>query len=221
SPAELATEVLPTFPTGATIETLKHIGNTISSTPPGFKIHSNLARIMKARAKTIETGSNIDWATAEGLAFGSLLSEGKHVRLAGQDVERGTFSHRHAVLHDQDTDKLYTPLKNLGHGQAAFSVNNSSLSEFGALGFELGYSLVNPNSLILWEAQFGDFANNAQCIIDQFIASGEQKWLQRTGLAMLLPHGYDGQGPEHSSARIERYLQMCDDNPNQFPSLEK
>ncbi|KFH71780.1 oxoglutarate dehydrogenase (succinyl-transferring), E1 component [Podila verticillata NRRL 6337] len=221
SPAELATEILPAFPTGAAIETLKHIGNTISSTPPGFKIHSNLARIMKARAKTIETGSNIDWATAEGLAFGSLLTEGKHIRLAGQDVERGTFSHRHAVLHDQDTDKLYTPLKNLGHGQAAFSVSNSSLSEFGALGFELGYSLVNPNSLILWEAQFGDFANNAQCIIDQFISSGEKKWLQRTGLSMLLPHGYDGQGPEHSSARIERYLQMCDDNPNQFPSPEK
>ncbi|KAF9351899.1 2-oxoglutarate dehydrogenase E1 component [Mortierella sp. AD094] len=192
SPAELATEVLPAFPTGAAIETLRHVGDKISSFPPGFKIHSNLARIMKARAKTIETGSNIDWATAEGLAFGTLLSEGKHVRLAGQDVERGTFSHRHAVLHDQETDSLH-----------------------------LGYSLVNPNSLILWEAQFGDFANNAQCIIDQFIAAGEKKWLQRTGLTMLLPHGYDGQGPEHSSARIERYLQMCDDNPNIFPSYEK
>ncbi|KAF9581928.1 2-oxoglutarate dehydrogenase E1 component [Lunasporangiospora selenospora] len=221
SPAELASEVLPAFPTGAAVETLKHVGSTISSYPPGFKIHSNLARIMKARAKTIETGTNIDWATAEGLAFGTLLSEGKHVRLAGQDVERGTFSHRHAVLHDQETDKLHVPLKNLGHGQAAFSVCNSSLSEYGALGFELGYSLVNPNSLILWEAQFGDFANNAQCIIDQFISSGEKKWLQRTGLTMLLPHGYDGQGPEHSSARIERYLQMCDDNPHHYPSEEK
>ncbi|KAG0001693.1 2-oxoglutarate dehydrogenase E1 component [Entomortierella chlamydospora] len=221
SPAESAAEILPSFPTGAAAETLKHIGNTISSYPPGFKIHPNLARIMKARAKTIETGSNIDWATAEGLAFGTLLSEGKHVRLAGQDVERGTFSHRHAVLHDQDSDTLHVPLKNLGLGQAAFSIQNSSLSEYGSLGFELGYSLVNPNSLILWEAQFGDFANNAQCIIDQFIASGETKWLQRTGLTMLLPHGYDGQGPEHSSARIERYLQMCDDHPFVFPSEEK
>ncbi|KAG0001910.1 2-oxoglutarate dehydrogenase E1 component [Modicella reniformis] len=221
SPAELAAEDLPSFPTGAAMETLKHVGDKISSYPPGFKIHSNLARIMNTRAKTIETGTNIDWATAEGLAFGTLLTEGKHVRLAGQDVERGTFSHRHAVLHDQETDSLHVPLKNLGHGQAAFAAHNSSLSEFGALGFELGYSLVNPNSLILWEAQFGDFANNAQCIIDQFIASGEKKWLQRTGLTMLLPHGYDGQGPEHSSARMERYLQMCDDNPNVFPSSEK
>ncbi|KAF9924154.1 2-oxoglutarate dehydrogenase E1 component [Linnemannia zychae] len=221
SPAELATEVLPSFPTGAAMETLKHIGNKISSSPPGFKIHPNLARIMRTRAKTIETGSNIDWATAEGLAFGTLLLEGKHIRLAGQDVERGTFSHRHAVLHDQESDSLYVPLKNLGHGQAAFSIQNSSLSEYGALGFELGYSLVNPNSLVLWEAQFGDFANNAQCIIDQFIVSGETKWLQRTGLTMLLPHGYDGQGPEHSSARIERYLQMCDDHPDIFPSPQK
>ncbi|KAG0305293.1 2-oxoglutarate dehydrogenase E1 component [Dissophora globulifera] len=221
SPAELATEILPSFPTGAPMETLKHIGETISSTPPGFKIHSNLARIMKMRAKTIEEGGNIDWATAEGLAFGTLLMEGKHVRLSGQDVERGTFSHRHSVLHDQETDNTYVPLKNVGHGQAAFSVHNSSLSEYGVLGFELGYSLANPNSLILWEAQFGDFANNAQCIIDQCISSGETKWLQRTGLTMLLPHGYDGQGPEHSSARIERYLQMCDDHPNQFPSAEK
>ncbi|KAF8976851.1 2-oxoglutarate dehydrogenase E1 component [Entomortierella lignicola] len=221
SPAELATEILPDSPTGAAIETLKHIGNTISSYPPGFKIHSNLARIMKTRAKTIETGTNIDWATAEGLAFGTLLSEGKHVRLAGQDVERGTFSHRHAVLHDQETDSLYVPLSHLGLGQAGFSIHNSSLSEYGALGFELGYSLVNPNSLILWEAQFGDFANNAQCIIDQFISSGETKWLQRTGLTMLLPHGYDGQGPEHSSARVERYLQMCDEHPFVFPDEMK
>ncbi|KAF9586401.1 2-oxoglutarate dehydrogenase E1 component [Lunasporangiospora selenospora] len=220
SPAESAAMVLPSYPTGSPIETLRHIGNTISSYPPGFKIHPNLGRIMKTRAKTIETGSNIDWATAESLAFGALLMEGKHVRLAGQDVERGTFSQRHAVFHDQDTDSLHIPLKNLSHGQAAFSVYNSSLSEYGALGFELGYSLVNPNSLILWEAQFGDFANNAQCIIDQFIASGEKKWLQRTGLTMLLPHGFDGQGPEHSSARIERFLQMCDDHPENFPKGE-
>ncbi|KAF9437393.1 2-oxoglutarate dehydrogenase E1 component [Entomortierella beljakovae] len=221
SPAEIATEILPSHPTGATHETLAHIGNTISSRPPGFKIHSNLARIMKAREKTIEIGTGIDWATAEGLAFGTLLTEGKHVRLAGQDVERGTFSHRHAVLHDQENDTKYVPLNNIGLGQAGFSIHNSSLSEYGALGFELGYSFVNPNALILWEAQFGDFANNAQCIIDQFISSGETKWLQRTGLTMLLPHGYDGQGPEHSSARIERYLQMCDDHPNVFPSEEK
>ena len=221
SPKELAEEITPVYPTGASDELLKHVGEVISSYPKGFNVHSGLVRVLKARAKAVNEEHGVDWSTAEGLAFGSLLLEGKHVRLSGQDVERGTFSQRHAVLHDQINEAQYVPLNDLRPGQAKFSVCNSSLSEFGTLGFEYGYSLVNPNSLILWEAQFGDFFNNAQCIIDQFIAAGEKKWLQRTGLVILLPHGYDGQGPEHSSGRIERFLQLCDDHPYVFPSPEK
>ena len=218
---ELAKEIVPTYPSGATIESLKHVGEVISTHPTHFNIHSGLTRILKTRAAAIKSGDNIDWPTAESLAFGTLLLESKHVRLSGQDVERGTFSQRHSVLHDQETEEQYVPLNDLRHGQAHFTVCNSSLSEFGTLGFELGYSLVDPNALVLWEAQFGDFANNAQCIIDQFIAAGEKKWLQRTGLVVLLPHGYDGQGPEHSSGRFERFLQLCDDHPYIFPSPDK
>jgi 2-oxoglutarate dehydrogenase E1 component len=221
SPSELAVETTPTYPTGAPLEQLKHVGKVIGSVPKTFEVHSNLKRILKARLKSVENGEGLDWATAEGLAFGSLLLDGKHVRLSGQDVERGTFSHRHAVLHDQETEEQYTPLSHLSKDQAGFTVCNSSLSEFGTLGFELGYSYANPAALICWEAQFGDFANNAQCIIDQFIASGETKWLERTGLVMLLPHGYDGQGPERSSARLERYLQLCQEPPYVFPSPEQ
>ncbi|CAB4382519.1 oxoglutarate dehydrogenase, E1 component [Rhizophagus irregularis] len=221
SPKELAEESTPAYPTGSSYELLQHVGEVISSYPKGFNVHSGLVRILKARAKAINEGQGIDWPTAEGLAFGSLLLEGKHVRLSGQDVERGTFSQRHAVLHDQVNETQYVPLNDLRPGQAKFSVCNSSLSEFGTLGFEYGYSLVNPNSLILWEGQFGDFGNNSQCIIDQFIASGEKKWLQRTGLVVLLPHGYDGQGPEHSSGRLERFLQLCDDHPYVYPPPEK
>ncbi|KAJ2922429.1 hypothetical protein H1R20_g14666, partial [Candolleomyces eurysporus] len=221
SPKQLAEHTLPTRPTGSNEETLKHIGKVISSYPQGFTAHRNLARILSTRGKSVEEGTGVDWATAEALAFGSLALEKIHVRVSGQDVERGTFSQRHAVIHDQVNEQQYIPLNNLGSSQAKFVVCNSSLSEFGTLGFELGYSLVSPDSLTIWEAQFGDFANNAQCIIDQFIASGERKWLQRTGLVMSLPHGYDGQGPEHSSGRIERFLQLCDDHPNQFPSPEK
>lgn len=221
SPRELAEETLPTRSTGVDVDTLKRIGRAISTYPQGFTPHRNLARILTTRGKTTEDGENIDWATAEALAFGSLVLEKKHVRLSGQDVERGTFSQRHAVIHDQSTEEQYIPLDNLSGFQARFKVCNSSLSEFGALGFELGYSLVSPDSLTIWEAQFGDFANNAQCIIDQFIASGESKWLQRTGLVMSLPHGYDGQGPEHSSGRLERFLQLCDDHPLVYPTPEK
>ncbi|KAH7915168.1 thiamine diphosphate-binding protein [Hygrophoropsis aurantiaca] len=221
SPRELAEDVLPTRATGAKKETLKHIGNTISTYPAGFTPHRNLARILNARGTSVEAGNNIDWSTAEALAFGSLALEKIHIRVSGQDVERGTFSQRHALIHDQNNEQQYIPLNNLGSKQAPFVVCNSSLSEFGTLGFELGYSLVSPDSLTIWEAQFGDFANNAQCIIDQFIAAGERKWVQRTGLVMSLPHGYDGQGPEHSSGRIERYLQLCDDHPHVFPSPHK
>ncbi|KAL1411286.1 2-oxoglutarate dehydrogenase E1 component [Vanrija albida] len=221
SPKELAEKVLPQHPTGVTEPTLKQIGEVISSFPEGFTPHKNLARIIATRGKTIDEGKNIDWSTAEALAFGSLCLEGTHVRISGQDVERGTFSQRHAVVHDQVNEGTYIALKHVGKDQGSFTVTNSHLSEYGTLGFELGYSLVSPNSLTMWEAQFGDFANNAQCIIDQFIASGERKWLQRTGLVLSLPHGYDGQGPEHSSGRLERFLQLCDDDPRYYPSAEK
>ncbi|KAL7422265.1 2-oxoglutarate dehydrogenase E1 component [Cryptotrichosporon argae] len=221
TPKELAENVLPHHPTGSEQSTLKHIGSVISTFPEGFTPHRNLARIISTRGKAVDEGKNIDWSTAEALAFGTLCLEGTHVRVSGQDVERGTFSQRHAVVHDQENETTYIPLKHLGSDQGSFTVTNSHLSEFGTLGFELGYSLVSPNSLTIWEAQFGDFANNAQCIIDQFIAAGERKWLQRTGLVLNLPHGYDGQGPEHSSGRMERFLQLCDDEPRVYPSPEK
>ncbi|KAH8825079.1 2-oxoglutarate dehydrogenase E1 component [Flagelloscypha sp. PMI_526] len=221
SPKQLAEQALPTRSTGADENTLKQIGKAISTFPSGFTVHKNLGRILAGRGKSVEEGEGIDWSTAEALAFGSLLREHKHVRISGQDVERGTFSQRHAVLHDQENESQYQPLNNLGSSQSRFVVCNSSLSEFGTLGFELGYSLVSPDALTIWEAQFGDFANNAQCIIDQFIAAGERKWLQRTGLVVNLPHGYDGQGPEHSSGRLERFLQLCDDHPQVFPDQEK
>jgi len=202
-------------------DTLKEIGTRISDVPAGFNIHKNLVRVMRNKHKAVvETGKGIDWATGEALAFGTLLNEGTHVRLSGQDVERGTFSQRHAVLHDQRNETKYIPLNNVSPKQAAFSIYNSNLSEYAVLGFELGYSMENPNSLVVWEAQFGDFANTAQVIIDQFISSGEQKWLRGTGLVMLLPHGFEGQGPEHSSARLERFLQLCDDDPDFIPEME-
>ncbi|MCO5590270.1 hypothetical protein L7F22_044239 [Adiantum nelumboides] len=221
SPKELAEQILDHKDTGVELDTLKHIGRTISSYPDGFEVHRNLSRILKTRLKTIEEGEGIDMATAEALAFGSLAMEGTYVRVSGQDVERGTFSQRHSVLHDQKNEDIYVPLNNLEKGQAPFVICNSSLSEFGCLGFELGFSMVEPKNLTIWEAQFGDFANNAQCIIDQFIASGERKWLARTGLTLSLPHGYDGQGPEHSSARPERFLQLIDENPFVYPPPEK
>ncbi|KAI7908122.1 oxoglutarate dehydrogenase, E1 component [Cokeromyces recurvatus] len=221
SPKELAEEILPHYPTGVSSEVLEQVGKAMTTLPQNFNVHRNLNRILQQRAKSLESGKDIDWATAEGLAWGSLLLEGKHVRVSGQDVERGTFSQRHAVLHDQKTDSRTVLLNNISPEQGKLLITNSSLSEYGVLGFELGYSLVDPNALIIWEAQFGDFANTAQVIIDQFLAAGEQKWLQRTGLVLSLPHGYDGQGPEHSSARLERYLQLCDENPSVFPSPEK
>ncbi|KAJ5905431.1 2-oxoglutarate dehydrogenase [Penicillium subrubescens] len=223
TPKELATEVLPHLETAVETKSLQHIADKVSgsSVPEGFTLHRNLKRILANRKKSVDEGKNIDWATAEALAFGSLVDEGYHVRISGQDVERGTFSQRHAVLHDQETEATYTPLQNITDKQGSFVISNSSLSEFGTLGFEYGYSLTSPEALVMWEAQFGDFANNAQCIIDQFIAAGESKWLQRSGLVVSLPHGYDGQGPEHSSGRMERWLQLCNEEPRVFPSADK
>ncbi|RLV93777.1 2-oxoglutarate dehydrogenase mitochondrial [Spathaspora sp. JA1] len=221
SPTQLANEVLPHLPTAVDESILKNIGDAISKAPEGFEVHRNLKRILGARKKTVEEGTGIDWATGEALAFGSLALEGYHVRVSGQDVERGTFSQRHAVLHDQVTNKTWTPLANLNEDQGVFSISNSSLSEYGCLGFEYGYSLTSPDALVQWEAQFGDFANTAQVIIDQFIAGAESKWKQRSGVVLSLPHGYDGQGPEHSSGRLERYLQMCNEDPRYFPSEDK
>jgi 2-oxoglutarate dehydrogenase E1 component len=196
--------------TGLPIERLKAIGLKASKVPKHFKLHRTLQRVFDARRKMIEDGHGIDWAMAETLAFGTLLEDGYKVRLSGQDVQRGTFSQRHAVLIDQETEKRYTPLNHIMKDQKVkLEVINSMLSEEAVLGFEYGYSLAEPNSLVLWEAQFGDFANGAQVVIDQFISSGERKWLRMSGLVMLLPHGYEGQGPEHSSARLERYLQLC------------
>ncbi|MCA3419385.1 MAG: 2-oxoglutarate dehydrogenase E1 component [Roseomonas sp.] len=190
-------------------EILKEVGEALSRVPADFGVNSKIARQLEQKRQAIETGEGIDWATGEALAFGSLLLEGHRVRLSGEDVQRGTFSHRHAVLIDQATQAEYTPLNNIRAGQAKFEAFNSLLAEFGVLGFDYGYSLADPKTLVLWEGQFGDFANGAQVIIDQFIASGETKWLRMSGLVMLLPHGYEGQGPEHSSARLERYLQLC------------
>jgi 2-oxoglutarate dehydrogenase E1 component len=195
--------------TGVDVAVLRDIGKKITAVPQGFHIHRTIQRFLDHRAKAIETGEGIDWATAEALAFGTLLKEGTPVRLSGQDSERGTFSQRHSVLFDQQTEERHTPLNHLGGEQARYEVLNSMLSELAVLGFEYGYSTAEPNALTLWEAQFGDFANGAQVVFDQFISSGERKWLRMSGLVCLLPHGYEGQGPEHSSARLERFLQMC------------
>ncbi|MEQ8655133.1 MAG: 2-oxoglutarate dehydrogenase E1 component [Kiloniellales bacterium] len=195
--------------TAVALEDLTKIGLSITSIPERLKVNNKLKRVINNRRKAIETGEGIDWATAEHLAFATLLAEGSSVRLSGQDCNRGTFSQRHAVIVDQETEERYKPLHHVSPTQGALEILDSPLSEMAVLGFEYGYSLAEPDALVLWEAQFGDFANGAQVIIDQFIASGESKWLRMSGLVMLLPHGYEGQGPEHSSARIERYLQLC------------
>src|SRR5579864_4984573 len=195
--------------TGVETATLKEIGRKITKVPDGFRVHRTIQRFLDNRSKAIDTGIGIDWATGEALAFCTLLQEGHHVRLSGQDSERGTFSQRHSVLIDQEDESRYTPFNHLGGDQGHYEVINSLLSEEAVLGFEYGYSLAEPNALAVWEAQFGDFANGAQVLFDQFISSGERKWLRMSGLVCMLPHGYEGQGPEHSSARLERYLQLC------------
>jgi 2-oxoglutarate dehydrogenase E1 component len=195
--------------TGVALEIMREFGRKITAVPLGFQVHRTIQRFLDNRAKAVESGEGIDWATAEALAFCALLKEGHPVRLSGQDSERGTFSQRHSVLFDQKTEDRYTPFNNLGGEQARYEVMNSMLSEEAVLGYEYGYSTAEPNALTLWEAQFGDFANGAQVVFDQFISSGERKWLRMSGLVCLLPHGYEGQGPEHSSARLERFLQLC------------
>ncbi|WP_455466062.1 2-oxoglutarate dehydrogenase E1 component [Bartonella sp. B39] len=195
--------------TGVELKTLKEIGQKLVEIPSNFHVHKTIQRFLSNRAKMFETGEGIDWATAEALAFGSLCLEGSPVRLSGEDVERGTFSQRHSVLYDQENESRYIPLNHLQKGQGLYEVVNSMLSEEAVLGFEYGYSLAEPRGLTLWEAQFGDFANGAQVIFDQFISSAERKWLRMSGLVCLLPHGFEGQGPEHSSARLERFLQLC------------
>uniref|UniRef100_A0A671YIR5 2-oxoglutarate dehydrogenase complex component E1 n=1 Tax=Sparus aurata TaxID=8175 RepID=A0A671YIR5_SPAAU len=204
--------------TGISEEELGHIGNIAASVPlEDFTIHGGLSRILKGRGNMVSQRV-CDWALGEYMAFGSLLKDGIHVRLSGQDAERGTFSHRHHVLHDQNVDKrICIPMNHISPNQAPYTVCNSSLSEYGVLGFELGFAMASPNALVLWEAQFGDFHNTAQCIIDQFISSGQAKWVRQNGIVLLLPHGMEGMGPEHSSARPERFLQMCNDDPDVFP----
>jgi 2-oxoglutarate dehydrogenase E1 component len=206
--------------TGVDLEQLCRLGQIISSYPEKFVPHVNLLRIFEARKESLQSPESlVDWATAESLAFASLLKDKIHVRLSGQDVERGTFSHRHAIIHDQKTFEQYCQLDNVDADQARFTVVNSPLNEFSVLGFELGYSLVSPDRLVMWEAQFGDFSNTAQCMFDQFLSAGESKWMRQSGLTVLLPHGYEGMGAEHSSARLERFLQMSDDDEQGFPGL--
>jgi 2-oxoglutarate dehydrogenase E1 component len=187
----------------------KTIFDALMKWPEDFKPLRKVEKLLQDKVKLFQTENKVDWATGELLAYGSLLLDGKDVRMSGQDVQRGTFSHRHAVLRNEENDKAYNRLSAVPGAKGKFKIYNSLLSEYGVLGFEYGYAMANPNALVIWEAQFGDFCNGAQTIIDQFIAAGEQKWNRMNGVTMLLPHGYEGQGPEHSSARLERFLQMC------------
>lgn len=195
--------------TDVALDLIKKVGEAITKVPDGFNLNPKITRQLKAKEEMLATGEGFDWATAEALAFGTLCLEGHRVRLSGQDCGRGTFSHRHAALYDQTTEEKFVPLAHIDPNQGKFEVLDSPLAEASVVGFEYGYSVTDPRALVLWEAQFGDFSNGAQIIIDQFLSSGESKWLRMSGLVMLLPHGYEGQGPEHSSARLERYLQMC------------
>ncbi len=205
--------------TGVAPGLLRELGQGLASAPEGFRLNPKIARQLDAKRSALESGEGIDWATAEALAIASLCAEGTHVRMSGQDSGRGTFSHRHAILVDQESEARWVPINHVRAGQAPFEIIDSPLSEAAVVGFEYGYSLADPATLVLWEAQFGDFANGAQVIIDQFLSAGEAKWLRMSGLVLLLPHGYEGQGPEHSSARIERYLQLCAEDNIQVCNL--
>ncbi|MBX3579184.1 MAG: 2-oxoglutarate dehydrogenase E1 component [Rhizobiaceae bacterium] len=205
--------------TAVPVKTLKEIGKKLTEVPKDFEVHKTIGRFLETRRGMIDSGEGLDWSTGEALAFGAILLDGNPIRLSGQDSERGTFSQRHSVLYDQRTEDRYIPLNNLSAAQAGYEVINSMLSEEAVLGFEYGYSLAEPKALTLWEAQFGDFANGAQVVFDQFISSGERKWLRMSGLVCLLPHGYEGQGPEHSSARLERFLQLCAEDNMQVANV--
>ena len=220
SMANFTHEYCPPVATGINLEKLRELGHKINTLPSDFNPHAQVKKIYENRLQSIVDGKGLDWATAEALAWGTLLEEGYTVRISGQDVERGTFSHRHAALNDQKQMKKYLPLYSVCKDTSNFQTCNSHLSEYSVLGFELGFSQFNPDALVIWEAQFGDFCNGAQIIIDQFIAAGETKWNAPNGLVLLLPHGMDGQGPEHSSCRIERFLQMMDDDPRVLPDLK-
>ncbi len=205
--------------TAVPVDRLQEVGKALYTVPPSFAANPKIVRLLEAKKKMFETGKEFDWATAEALAFGTLLRDGYAVRLSGQDVGRGTFSHRHAIMYDQNTEEKYIPLQHVADKQPKFEAHDSPLSEFAVLGFEYGYTLAEPKTLTLWEAQFGDFVNGAQTIIDQFISSGESKWLRMSGLVMLLPHGMEGQGPEHSSARPERFLELCAEDNMQVTNI--
>lgn len=215
--------------TGLPEDALLKIGEAISSIPTGFHLHPKLESVMQRRKESFAAKQGFDWAAAEALAYGSLVLEGYNVRLSGQDSQRGTFSHRHSVLHDQANGDKYCQIENVhkfsapfpGSQLGKFAAINSPLSENGVLGFEYGYSMESPKNYVIWEGQFGDFANNAQCMIDQYICAAESKWQRQSGIVLLLPHGYEGQGPEHSCARLERYLQLCDENPLIFPVTQQ
>ena len=204
--------------TGASPDALAAVGAALSTVPDGFKLHRRLRGRLAGFAEAVASGEGVDWALGEALAFGTLLLDGMPIRFTGQDVQRGTFTHRHAVVHDQDDGREYCFVNHIHADQPAkLAIHNSFLSEYGVLGFELGYSYESPDVLCIWEAQFGDFVNGAQIVIDQFLSSGEAKWMRQTGLVVLLPHGYQGQGPEHSSCRIERFLQNSDEDPDVIP----
>lgn len=205
-------EAIERIDTTVPIERLREINSDLLRFPDHFKVYPKLARILLRRADALNEGNTVDWALAETLAFGSILMDGTAIRLTGQDTERGTFAHRNMVLHDIEDNRTYIPLHHIGQAKASFAIHNSALSEIGVLGFEYGYNVISPSTMVLWEAQFGDFANTAQVIIDQFLSAGKAKWGQLSGLVMLLPHGYEGQGPEHSSARLERFLQLSAEN---------
>ena len=205
--------------TGVETKRLITLGLNLTKVPESFNLNRKIERQLKAKEEMLKTGEGLDWSMGEALAFASLVADGTPVRITGQDSQRGTFSHRHSVLIDQESEERYTPLNHIAEGQARYEVHDSSLSEYAVMGFEYGYSLAEPNALVLWEGQFGDFANGAQIMIDQFIASGEIKWLRMSGLVLLLPHGYEGQGPEHSSARLERFLQLCGEDNMQVVNI--